>query len=142
MFISVTRLRVRSFGYLPGFVWHTFKSSRQAERARGFIGGRMLINAKNVYWTLTAWDGEGAMNEFRTAAAHRTAMPKLLEFCDEAAVVHWKQEAAELPSWEKAHRRLVAEGRTSKVSHPSAEQVAREFSPPRASRLEKILKPH
>jgi heme-degrading monooxygenase HmoA len=141
MFISVTRLRVRSFGYLPGFIWHTYRSARQAERARGFLGGRMLINSKNVYWTLTAWDGEGAMNEFRTSAAHRAAMPKLLEFCDEAAVVHWAQETAELPSWLEAHRRMVAEGRASKVNHPSAEHLGRQFSAPWVGRLEKILKP-
>ena len=140
MLISVTRLRVRSFVYLPEFIWHTFRSASQAEHTRGFLGGRMLINAKNVYWTLTAWDGDDAMNQFRTAAAHRRAMPKLLNFCDEASVVHWSQETAELPSWEESHRRMVMEGRSSKVNHPSPDQLAREFPLPEPSRLEKILK--
>jgi hypothetical protein len=100
----------------------------------------MLINAKNVYWTLTAWDGESAMNQFRTAAAHKAAMPKLLNFCDEASVVHWSQETAELPSWEESHRRMVMEGRSSKVNHPSPDQLAHQFPPPQPGRLEKILK--
>ncbi len=140
MFISVTRLRVRSFAYLPQFLWHSIKSARQAERARGFLGGRLLINPKSVYWTLTAWDGEATMNDFRTTAAHRTAMPKLLSFCDEASVVHWNQETPELPSWEESHRRMVKEGRLSKVNHPSARQLANQFPSPQQSRLEKILK--
>ena len=139
MLISVTRLRVRSFVYLPEFIWHTFKSASQAEQTRGFLGGRMLINPKNVYWTLTAWDDAVAMNLFRTAAAHGAAMPKLLNFCDEASVVHWSQETPELPSWEESHRRMVMEGRSSKVNHPSPDQLARQFPPPKPSRLEKTL---
>jgi hypothetical protein len=100
----------------------------------------LLINAKNVYWTLTAWDGVSAMNEFRTTAAHRAAMPKLLELCDEASVVHWEQGTTELPSWEEAYRRMVAEGRSSKVNHPSPDQRAFRFPAPQPSRLERILK--
>ena len=109
--ISVTRLRVRSVAFLPQFLWYTFKSARQAERASGFLGGRMLVNPKRVFWTLTAWDGETAMNEYRTHAAHRNAMPKLLNWCDEASVAHWTQESPEFPSWQDSHQRMVAEGR-------------------------------
>jgi len=52
--ISVTRLRVRSFIYPPQFFWDTFKSMRQAERSSDFLGGRLLVNAKNVFWTMSA----------------------------------------------------------------------------------------
>jgi len=69
--ISVTRLRVRSFIYLPQFFWDTFKTMRQAERSSGFLGGRLLVNAKNVFWTMTAWIDEAAMNAYRTGGAHR-----------------------------------------------------------------------
>jgi hypothetical protein len=47
-------------------------------------------------------------------------MRKLLEWCDEAALVHWNQDSRELVSWEEGHRRLQGEGRRSKVNHPSA----------------------
>jgi hypothetical protein len=95
--ISVTRLRIRSFIYLPQFLWDTFKSMRQAERSSGFLGGRLLINAKNVFWTMTAWKDEAAMNAYRTGGAHRRAMPKLLNWCNEAAVVHWTQDPQKSP---------------------------------------------
>ena len=45
------------------------------------------------------------------AAPHGPTMRKLLEWCDEASLVHWTQDEAELPSWEEAHRRLLHEGR-------------------------------
>ena len=79
--ISVTRLRVRSFGYLPSFLWETLKAMRQAEHSPGFLGGKLLRNAKNAFWTLTAWKDEAAMNAYRTGGAHRGVMPKLLSWC-------------------------------------------------------------
>jgi len=66
VFISVTRLRVRSFIYLPQFLRDAFKSMRQVGRSSGFLGGRLLVNAKNVFWTMTAWKDEAVMNAYRT----------------------------------------------------------------------------
>jgi len=57
-------------------------------------------------------------------------MPRLLEWCDEASIVHWLQESAELPSWDEAHRRIQQEGRRSKVNHPSAAHLAYEIPSP------------
>ena len=37
------------------------------------------------------------MTDYRITPLHRRGMPKLLEWCDEAAIVHWNQEAAEAP---------------------------------------------
>ena len=51
-------------------------------------------------------------------------MPKLLEWCDEAAVAHWHQESAELPGWDTAERRLAESARVSKVNHPSVDRQA------------------
>jgi hypothetical protein len=47
---------------------------------------------------------------------------RLPEWCDEAARVHWVQEADGPPSCAEAHRRLQGEGRRSRVSHPSETQ--------------------
>jgi hypothetical protein len=140
-FISITRLRVRSLLYLPAFLWQTMGSLRQSQRSRGFLAGRVLREARNTFWTVTAWDDDVAMNSFRTSGAHREAMPKLLDWCDEASVAHWSQPTAELPTWLEAHHRMVAEGRLSKVNHPSAAQQAKEIPAPRPSRIEKTLAP-
>jgi hypothetical protein len=140
-FLSVTRLRVRSFAYLPQFVWRTLQIVRQTERASGFLGGKILREARNTFWTVTAWEDETVMSAFRIAGAHRGAMPKLLEWCDEASVAHWKQETSELPDWLEVHRRVVKEGRPSKVNHPSAAQLANDIPAPRPSRTERRLTP-
>jgi heme-degrading monooxygenase HmoA len=139
--ISVTRLRVRSFRYLPGFLWDTFQSVRQVQRSPGFLGGRLLVNAGYVFWTMTAWQDETAMNAYRTGGAHRQAMPKLLNWCDEAAVVHWTQESAEIPEWREAQQHIAEKGRLSKVNHPSRVQASQQIPAPQRSRIAQTLKP-
>jgi hypothetical protein len=129
-FISMTRLRVRSWFYLPQFLWYTFKAARQVKRAAGFTGGRVTRDKGNVFWTLTAWKDEAAMRAYRGSGAHMKAMPKLLDWCDEASIAHWEQPGAELSGWADAHRRMVAEGRMSKVKHPSAAQVSKQIGGP------------
>ncbi len=65
---------------------------------------------------------------------HGPAMRKLLEWCDEAAVAHWIQDGADLPSWVEAHQRIQREGRRSKVNHPSAAQTAYDIPAPISKR--------
>ena len=117
--ISITRLRVRSARYLPAFLWYTALSTWQAKRAPGCFAVRLLRDTNNTFWTSSAWQDEAAVRAFILYGAHRRAMPRLLAWCDEASVVHWHQDAAELPNWSEAHRRMVEEGRRSKVHHPS-----------------------
>src|SRR5580658_2106265 len=133
--ISVTRLRVRSCTVLPQFLWDTFKSARQVQRSSGFLGGRLLVNAPYVFWTMTAWQDEAAMNTYRTGGAHRRAMPKLLNWCDEAAVVHWTQESVEIPMWPAAHQLMLEKGKLSKVNHPSPVQASQQIPAPKPNRF-------
>jgi hypothetical protein len=71
------------------------------------------------------------MRSFRHSGAHGLVMPRLLDWCDEAAYVHWNQDSVELPDWREAHRRLVQEGKLSKVYHPSPAQVAKQIAEPK-----------
>jgi hypothetical protein len=113
-------------------MFHAFRSAGQARRSDGHHSTALLRDANRVFWTRTMWRDEQAMRTFMTTGAHRKAMPKLLHWCDEAAVVHWTQDSAERPSWIEAHRRLAAEGRPSKVNHPSAAHVAFDIPPVQA----------
>jgi heme-degrading monooxygenase HmoA len=142
MFASVTRLRVRSVKYLPAFLWMTFRSQRQVLRAPGLLGGRLLLDAKRTFWTLTVWESERAMKAFRGGGPHARAMPKLVEWCDEAAYAHWIPATAEVPSWPEAYEHLLSDGHLSRVAHPSVDHQARKFPKPRLQPLiEQDVKP-
>jgi len=132
---SVTRLRVGSLKYLPVFLWKTFLSQRQVARAAGFSGGGLLVDSHLTFWTMTMWESERAMKSFRGSGPHAKVMPRLAEWCDEAAYAHWVQDGPALPSWQEAHERLVQEGRLSPVAHPSSDHVARHFPQPRLKPL-------
>jgi heme-degrading monooxygenase HmoA len=129
--VSVTRLRLRSWRYLPEFFWRSWRTVSQARSAPGYLGHALLRDEKLAFWTCTLWRDEASMRAFVTWGAHRSAMPRLMDWCDEASVAHWEQEFAALPSWTDAHRRLQAEGRRSKVKHPSPAQERFEVPPPR-----------
>jgi heme-degrading monooxygenase HmoA len=129
-FVSITRLRVRSWFYFPAFFVQTLRIARQAARADGNLTVKLLRDHRNAFWTATVWSSEGSMKAFMHAKPHGPTMRRLLELCDEAALVHWTQSGAELPSWEEAHERIQREGRPSKVNHPSAAHTAHTIPAP------------
>ena len=131
MTVSVTRLHLRSARFLLPFIFFALRSTRQARRSPGNVTVDVLRDAHGGYWTRTVWDDAASMHAFMVSGVHRQAMPKLLDWCDEAALVRWEQASATLPSWEEAHRRLVSEGRRSKVHHPSAAHQTFDYPPPR-----------
>ncbi|MBB3904618.1 DUF3291 domain-containing protein [Methylobacterium brachythecii] len=133
-FVSVTRLKLRSLRFLPRFAWMAFRTSRQARGAQGFRAGSVLRDRALTFWTLTLWDQEESMRRYMTAGAHRAAMPRLITWCDEASVVHWTQAEESVPSWQEADRRMRAEGRPSKVRHPSPDHASLAYRPPRTDR--------
>jgi hypothetical protein len=126
-FVSVTRLHLRSVWFLPPFLVYAFSSARQAETSAGFLGGRLMRDRSKAFWTLTVWSGAKAMEAYRIAGMHLAAMPKLLNWCDEASLVHWTQDSADVPEWSEAYRRMVEDGRSSKVNHPSAAQLVHQI---------------
>jgi heme-degrading monooxygenase HmoA len=140
-FISITRLRVRSYFYLPVFIWRAGQSMTQTEHAPGFIHGRVMREARNAFWTVTAWENDAAMNAYRGSGAHKIVMPKLMDWCDEGSVVHWLQPTNDLPTWDEAYRRMVTEGRLSKVKNPSPAQLANKIPAPVPSRIGRDLSP-
>ena len=129
--VSVTRLRVRSWRYFVPFIYFSLRSSRQAKKAEGNLAVSLLGDSNKTFWTRTVWTTEEAMKAFMLSGPHRQAMRQLLEWCDEAALVHWEQESTEEPDWQEAHRRLQQQGRRSKVNYPSAAQENFVIRPPK-----------
>lgn len=129
--VSITRLRVRSWLYLAPFLFYALRSSRQAKHSPGNLAVSLLRDIDLTFWSCTVWTAESTMKGFMLAGVHRNAMQKPLEWCDEAALVRWEQESDQQPTWDEAHRNLQAQGRRSKVSHPSRAHESFKIRPPR-----------
>lgn len=130
MFVSITRLRLRSVFFLPVFLYRTSSAARQARSAPGFRQGATLTDRGRVFWTMTLWDDERSMKTYRGSGAHGAVMPRLAKWCNEAAVTHFEQESASLPSWQEAWERLTAAPRWSRIDHPNENHNARRIAPP------------
>src|SRR5687767_11536539 len=117
--LSATRVRVRSFRYYPWFMVQTARIVLQARSAPGNLAVRFLRDRSKVFWTLTSWASEGDLKRFLGSGAHRSAMPRLHDWCNEAAWVRWNDVNAEPPAWQDTHLRLQRDGTRTRVLYPS-----------------------
>jgi hypothetical protein len=131
--ISATRLRVRSPLFLPLFLWHTYRSKRQIERAAGFLGGKLLVDQALGAWTITLWDDPKRLVRYRNQGSHGTAMKILGMIADEAVSVRWQVEQPVLPDWEMVRDRLMQEGNFIDLPHASAHHQQRSLPLPKLS---------
>ncbi len=127
--ISVTRLRVRSWRFLPDFLLHTVRITRQARAAPGNLGVEVFRDAGMTFWTKSAWRDEAALRNFMNSGAHKNTMPHLQRWCSEASVLRWEQETARMPFWEDAGRRMQRDGRLVDVKRPSEAQATGRIPP-------------
>jgi hypothetical protein len=123
---SITRLRLHSIFTLPAFARETRLISDQLRAAPGFIDGAVLAEGRLVFWTRSTWESLDAMQAFRDSGAHRASMPKLLTWCDEAAVAQWQGKLAN--DWDEIYTRMTEEGRLSRVKHPTRAHSERRFA--------------
>jgi len=132
--IAITRLRVRSWRFLPGFFFQTLRTAIQAKGAEGNLAVSVLREARRTFWTRTVWTDEQAMRAYMSSDPHRGVMRSLAEWCNEAAVAHWTQDSPEPPSWEEAHERMQRDGRASRVNHPTEAHRAYQIPQPHVRR--------
>ena len=128
--VSVTRFHLRSVRFMPFFMLHANRTIAQIRKADGFLTGAIQRDADQAFWTMTVWRDELAMRAFGASGAHRSAMPHLAEWADEASVTHWMQSGGDLPDWVEAVRRLRDGGRSSSLRHPRSNQSEGGFADP------------
>lgn len=133
VFVSLTRLRIRSLRFLPRFAVYALRSLRQVKRAPGFQQGALLPDRHRTFWTMTVWDTQESMRRYMMTGSHKTAMPHLQHWCDEASVAHWLQPDSTLLPWVEADKRMRESGRSSKVHHPSRQHASLDYAAPRTT---------
>jgi len=107
----------------------------------GFIAGKELTDKGLTFWTLTIWEDEASMKAFRNSEPHRKAMQGLPHWCNEASYAHWMQEEQQLPDWDTVYKKMIEEGKITKVRKPSARQLEKNYTPPKWKKFERPLKP-
>jgi coproporphyrinogen III oxidase len=80
------------------------------------------------------WEEQTAMQIMRQKGAHKEVMPKIQDWCDESAFVHWRQESKEIPSFAEVHQRMMTEGIFTRLSQPSSAHLHKQIPAPKSSR--------
>ncbi len=140
-FVSVTRLRVRSIRFMLQFFRANEASIKAIRKSDGYLGGKELVDKSFTFWTVTVWDSDKAMKFFRNNDPHKTAMRNLPEWCNEGSYIHWLQESSEIPGWDILYSRMIAEGKLTKVKHPSLRHLDMSYPPPAWTKTERPILP-
>jgi hypothetical protein len=122
MFISVTRLRLRSRKFLLPLLWHIFHVRKQVGSAKDCRQFKLRVERqgkKLIFWTLSLWTDKGTMQAFRNGGPHGKVMPHLRHWCDEASYTNWESNDEALPEWLLASEHLKLHGKPSFVNFPS-----------------------
>jgi hypothetical protein len=137
--VSATRLRVRSFLYLPAFLLASNRASRQAASSPGFQKGQLVVDHGRTFWTVTLWDDLASMKAYRGSGAHGAMMPKITTWCDEASTATWEQDSDRLPDMDELAQRMVAAARFVKLPKASrAHEAGSGPMPPRPYAVQPI----
>ena len=105
MFISVTRIHLKSLSKFFPFMALNGKIQKQIKASPGLISSKVRMQNPWVYWTLTAWQDKESMMRFRNNGTHMEAMKKSRELSSDMKSLNWEGE--KLPGWREAAHRLL-----------------------------------
>src|SRR4029077_16210041 len=77
-FVSVTRLRVQAWRYLPIFSFKRSAPLGKRDLQRTAYPVFVLREAHRTFWTRTVWTDASSMKSFMLSGVHRQVMPSLL----------------------------------------------------------------
>ncbi len=115
--VMASRLPLRSYVYIPGFLRWTLRIRHQLSEARGLVGYSLDARLfRKTFWTLSAWTSQEALEDFVGMDPHRSAMVGIRPHMRQSSFVFWSAKPEELPlRWEDARRRV-----TEKLQRSSA----------------------
>lgn len=139
VFVSVTRIKLKSVFHFIPFLFSNEKVLRRLFTINGFKKGKELIDRNWVFWTITIWDNENSMLEFRRSDEHISAIKKTSRWCNEGSYISWIQESTEFPHWKEVSERLITKGKLMKLRQPTCRHLDNHFPMIRWTFLERRL---
>jgi quinol monooxygenase YgiN len=105
MIIVATELHVRSFWRFFEFAAISARSMKQAKKSAGCISALVSNKGWRIGYTLTAWENEEVMLQFRNTGAHKEAMSKISKLSYQYKTLRWESDKP--ASWQEAKSRLA-----------------------------------
>jgi hypothetical protein len=107
-----SRFELTSIWRSPAFLVQAIRAWQQARRSPGVYGVTLRAEVpRRTYWTLSAWTGEAALQEFARTEPHRTIMRRVRPWARTATFRFWTVPSDRLTPgdlWREAQRRINA----------------------------------
>ena len=107
--VMASRLPLRRYRHIPGFLAATLRIRRQLAGAPGLVG--YALDAKLLrkeFWTLSAWTDRRALAAFDRADPHRASVDGIRPHMARSTFTFWSTTAADVPvAWDEATRRVA-----------------------------------
>ena len=105
MIIVATELYVRSFWHFFEFAVLSARSMKQAKKSAGCIYATATNKGWRIGYTLTTWENEEVMLQFRNTGAHKEAMKKIRKLSHQYKTLRWESDKP--ANWQEAKSRLA-----------------------------------
>ena len=106
--VLLTHLPLRAFWMIPRFLAYAQQIQRQLKSSRGLIGYSLLARPlQKKFWTLSAWEDEGALMGFVQHPPHVQTMSALAPQMGRPRFDRWHAKGGDIPpTWPDALQRF------------------------------------
>ncbi|MEP2025676.1 MAG: hypothetical protein ABJH98_04220 [Reichenbachiella sp.] len=111
MYVSITRLKLKSIWLLPRFARQSNKAAQQAKAAPGNLKVKLSNRWFRYFYTITHWNSKQAMQQFMINGDHKEAMQHWNKYASEVKAHGY--ETDQPPNWKDARLIMENEGRTT-----------------------------
>lgn len=120
--VMASRLPLRRFRHVPGFLAATLRIRRQLARAEGLVGYALDAQLlRKTFWTVSAWTDRDRLYRFNRSDPHRSDVSTIRPRMDPSTFVFWTVRASDLPiSWREVRRRLAAQAERAERAERAA----------------------
>ncbi len=105
MIIIATELHVRSIWRFFEFASLSVRSMKQAKKSAGCISAVAGNKGWRIGYTLTVWENEEVMLQFRNTGTHKEAMSKIRKLSNKYKTLRWESDKP--AGWQEAKSRLA-----------------------------------
>ena len=97
--VMASRLPLKAYRFIPGFLVDTLRIRRQLARTDGLVSYALNAQlARKTFWTYSVWIDQASLDAFAGADPHRRIIQRLRNRMDESRFEFMRMRGAEIPS--------------------------------------------
>jgi hypothetical protein len=106
--VMASRLPLRSYRFIPGFLRDTLQIRRQLGQTPGLVGYTLNAGlARKTFWTFSVWEDQASLDKFAASDPHRRIIGRLRPRMNPTRFEFFSAPGSDLPlTWEQITARV------------------------------------